>query len=358
MWVNVFFAVSAVSLLLFLFSFGALLAACCHRSKKAVDSSPESTSIEMVPSHTSSFPGDESVQSSGEGVSKNPFDGVSDTPSLVEENDSTNRSVDDSAIHPAPNALVNPVENPSDDSSDDSNRNPFTSSSNNPFNVSSSNNPFNTPSTTNPIASSSPNPFNNSSNSNPVNTSSTNPFNHSINPINDTFNHSSSNNPSKPPTGLAALMGLADTSFSPTLPPKPSQSFASQRDETPAKPERSPPQLADTPFSRPHRPAPILDNVETTPMLPPKPVKPPKPAKLHNRTSVAGTRFIPCPEWMALTTEEKETEEAFLKRLSHRNIAKVGLMGSCHVVCWIRKEGRKGLSRGRRRRTVLGNISR
>ena len=54
--------------------------------------------------------------------------------------------------------------------------------------------------------------------------------------------------------------------------------------------------------------------------------------------------------------KEKEKEETFLKRLSHRNIAKVGMMTSCHVVCRVRKEGWKGLSGGGRQWADLRNV--
>ena len=54
--------------------------------------------------------------------------------------------------------------------------------------------------------------------------------------------------------------------------------------------------------------------------------------------------------------EEKEKEETFLKRLSHRNIAKVGMMTSCHVVCRVRKEGWKGLSGGGSQWADLRNV--
>ena len=369
MWVNLFFLVSAVSLLLLLFSFGALLVACCCRSKKSVASSAESQSIEMVPSQV--------AQSSDDEVSQNPFDQQSPAaPGKNAVDDASSESSD----RPFNNSSAGGVSPPS--------TNPFHvsgSPSNNPFvrnafdddsvsdggvdNASVNESSINGPSHNNPFSDQSINgqsingqsindPSINQSNNDPSinnpsinNQSNNNPFNHPIN-----------NPPTNPPTipakpaGLAALMGLADTSFSPALPPKPSQAFSPQRDETPARPERPPPSLADAPLSRPHRPAPILDNVETAPPLPPKPMKPPKPTKLLHRASTTGVRYIPCPEWMALTAEEKQTEETFLTRLSHRNIAKVGMMESQHVVCRVREEGRKGLHGGGGQRTATRNV--
>ena len=355
---NLFFAVSIASLLLLLISFFSLLAACCHRSKKRVELSPESTSIEMVPEDASVQSngknpfGDAASESSSESSvnastnpfktssvarSKNPFDEDSmqqTDASPMSDHSSTNpfsvakRDVDEAANDTVNETVSDPVQNPV--------QNPINSSVSNPIN-NSINNPLN--------------PFNRNNSTNSINNPVTNP----LNPFNRN-NSTNPTNPTKSPTGLAALMGLADTSFAPTIPPKPAQSFLPQRDETPTKPERSPPQPASSSLSKPHRPAPTLDNMETPPMLPPKPVKPPKPAKKLGRTSLAGMRFVPCPEWMALTEEEKEKEETFLKRLSHRNIAKVGMMTSCHVVCRVRKEGWKGLSGGGRHWADLRNV--
>ena len=378
MWVNLFFAVSISSLLLLLISFFSLLAACCHRSKKRVDLSPESTSIEMVPEDASVQSngknpfGDAASESSSESSvnastnpfktssvarSKNPFDEDSmqqTDASPMSDHSSTNpfsvakRDVDEAANDTVNETVSDPVQNPVQNPINSSVSNPINNSINNPlnpFNRNNSTNPTSNP-ITNPL-----NPFNRNNSTNSINNPVTNP----LNPFNRN-NSTNPTNPTKSPTGLAALMGLADTSFAPTIPPKPAQSFLPQRDETPTKPERSPPQPASSSLSKPHRPAPTLDNMETPPMLPPKPVKPPKPAKKLGRTSLAGMRFVPCPEWMALTEEEKEKEETFLKRLSHRNIAKVGMMASCHVVCRVRKEGWKGLSGGGRRWTDLRNV--